>query len=176
MNGLHRFAPYWRTRQQRWRIALVALTGIVLLLGLRLGSSTLAVSDAQRQLVQIRQTQAEVMQLSERILQQRQLAPSHDQTRSLATEALLGLLTRTSEERGIVLERLQTGGDRRVQVGLAETTYLEVIDWLIALQRDHQVAPDRVSIEASATAGSVNCQLSFKTAATPASEKGHYNA
>lgn len=77
------------------------------------------------------------------------------------SRALMGLVTRTARESGLVLQRFEPGGDGSVRIWMDNVPFADVASWLETLSVENGVVIDQAALEQTAEAGKVTARLTL---------------
>ena len=77
------------------------------------------------------------------------------------SRALMGLVTRTARDSGLVLQRFEPGGDNSVRIWMDNVPFADVASWLETLNVENGVVIDQAALEQTAEAGRVTARLTL---------------
>lgn len=77
------------------------------------------------------------------------------------SRALMGLVTRTARESGLVLQRFEPGGDNSVRIWMDNVPFSDVASWLETLSVENGVLIDQAALEKTAEEGKVTARLTL---------------
>ena len=154
---LHRALNYWLQRNQREKV-LVAAAMIFLVLA---SLFHLYWKPINQSIVALRKTvPQERIQLAQMRVQAKQI-PQY-RTSSL-TKSLMPTLEKSLENYGIRerLELMEPDGDNMARLKLNQVVYVDLIKWLLNLERQHGVRVHSAKLSASDTPGIVDAKVTL---------------
>jgi general secretion pathway protein M len=77
------------------------------------------------------------------------------------SRALMGLVTRSARESGLVLQRFEPSGDSSVRIWMDNVPFADVASWLETLSVENGVVIDQAALEQTAEAGKVTARLTL---------------
>ena len=77
------------------------------------------------------------------------------------SRALMGLVTRSARESGLVLQRFEPSGDNSVRIWMDNVPFADVASWLETLSVENGVVIDQAALEQTAEAGKVTARLTL---------------
>lgn len=75
--------------------------------------------------------------------------------------ALMGLVTRSARESGLMLQRFEPSGDTAVRIWMDNVPFADLASWLEALSAKNGVLIDQASLEQNVEAGKVTARLTL---------------
>ncbi|MBB3103238.1 type II secretion system protein GspM [Azomonas macrocytogenes] len=156
-------SPLWQRWQKlptRDRQALILLGAVLLALVLYLA----VWQPAQRSLIEARSYYQQQRDLHAHIEQNTDLARQMSRIPhpTVAPEQLQGLVTQTAQQRGLIVESLDNGGDGTLTINLPNAAAVTLLSWLAELQRQG-IQLDRSNLQRMGD-GLVNAGVTLRAA------------